>query len=191
MPIPNSPPFVAGALTSPRQLNRWLDKNPQGGALTRAGYTLTIPSFNVNYSWLGYSDIVLAIDYASPNNFVLQNFPAQPLNLDFTLCISYVNADLSVVRYRLWTSANEVIYGFIPPYNGECIKKNFRFEVWSTSLGNAVLTQPIVSFTSVLQNYDYRFASDLSLTTGTSKQGFSSNLNLPFNFNNAATVNTQ
>jgi hypothetical protein len=43
MPQHNVPPFETGAITKPRQLNRWLDKNPEGAGLQRVESFITLP----------------------------------------------------------------------------------------------------------------------------------------------------
>lgn len=51
----------------------------------------------------------------------------------------------------------------LPKYTNQMIKKNFRIEIWSyPSTINAQAT-PIVLPTSVMQNLDYRYASDTNL----------------------------
>lgn len=69
MPQPLAPPFATGSITIPRQLQRWLDINPQGGQLTRSRYFLTLPSFSVSVNWVGVSDIVAAFNFEAPKNF--------------------------------------------------------------------------------------------------------------------------
>ncbi len=69
MAKPLSPPPLdeAGAITQPRQLERWLDNNPVT-QLTRTQAFVTLPSFSVSAAWLGYSDIVAVFNFASPKN---------------------------------------------------------------------------------------------------------------------------
>lgn len=69
MPQPSSPPYAAGAITIPRQLNRWLDVNTQNGPLTRARYFIVLPAFTVTGTWIGVSDIVAAFNFEATNNF--------------------------------------------------------------------------------------------------------------------------
>lgn len=152
------------SLSDPNFLDRWLDRNPLS-ALTRCRFFLVVPAFNIPSTWLGYSDIVGAYNYVSPNNFVLKDFGKWvPSNPNYTLCVAYANNDGSVVRYRLWTAVGEKFYSMVPQYNGQVIKKLFRFEIWNGSAGavsQAVDLTPIL--TSVLQNVDYRYGTDLLL----------------------------
>ena len=72
MPDNSYPPTESGALVYPRQLNRWLDVNPQGGALRRAQLYLTFPAFSVTPNWVGVSDIVAAMNFECPKNLSLK-----------------------------------------------------------------------------------------------------------------------
>lgn len=165
MPDNNYPPFATdtGALIIPRQLDRWIDINPQGGALRRCQTYITLPAFSRAVAWRGYSDIVAAFNYSSPNNFSLKTFTA-PTSPNYTLCISYTNSDKTVVRYKLWAAiSGEEIPWEIPLYANQPIKKNFRLEVWSTNVASVIQTSSVNLYTSVLQNIDYRFGSDTSL----------------------------
>lgn len=154
--------------SDPNFLNRWLDRNPLS-PLTRCRYFLTIPAFNIQSGWKGYSDIVGAYNYISPNLFTLKDINNwAPIAPNYTLCIAYANADHSVVRYRLWTAVGETIYSNIPLYDGQVIKKKFRFEIWNSSSGVATQTTDLTPIlTSVLQNVDYRYGADALLTIPT------------------------
>lgn len=159
------PPYASGALTIPRQLERWLDINPQNGPLRRTETFITIPAFNVPYTWLGYSDIVVSFNFEAPNNFSLKSISGIINNPNFYLCISYRVGNI-VTRYALWQNVGEVLFFSPPPlYIGQPIKKNFRLEVWSTSQGSpAVSSSDSLLYTSVKGNIDYRFGSDSNLT---------------------------
>lgn len=161
MPDSQHPPFVSGATSIPRMLNRWLDKNYQGGPLQRIQTYITLPSFNVNVTWGGFSDIVAAFNFEAPNNFSLK--PFTPLvGTNYTLCISY-HVGTVMHRYILWNGAGAVMPGVIPVYNGQTILKNFRLEVWSTSQGNATQSQSVGFYTSVRGDLDYRYGVDTPL----------------------------
>jgi hypothetical protein len=69
MPEPLHPPFAQGSTSIPRQLQRWLDINPQGGALTRCRYYITMPAFSQATNWIGVSDIVVAFNFEAPKAF--------------------------------------------------------------------------------------------------------------------------
>jgi hypothetical protein len=75
MPYPLVPPPLTdtGALLYPRTLQRWLDVNPVT-KLTRTGTYITLPTFNINVNWLGYSDIVASFNFEGPNNFSLTSY---------------------------------------------------------------------------------------------------------------------
>ena len=161
MPDQSHPPYAAGSKTIPRTLIRWLDVNPQNGSLRRCQTYLTLPAFTqANSTWNGYSDIVASFNCEAPNNFsltgVLSDIPANP---NYTLCISY-RVGGTVTRYVLWLATGSNMNQNIPLYNGQPIKKNFRFEVWNTSQGAASQGVAINFYTSVLQGVDYRYGND-------------------------------
>lgn len=158
MPEQSYPPYADGAKTVPRQLNRWLDVNPQNGALRRCGTTLTIPAFTTTATWDNVPDIVAAFNYEAPNNFSLYNIPS-PESPNYTMCISY-RVDNTVTRYRLWGDSINVAPDL---YNGETIKKNFRIEVWQNSSTSPSDTNSYTLTTSVLKGIDYRFGTDSAL----------------------------
>jgi hypothetical protein len=57
----------------------------------------------------------------------------------------------------------------VPLYSGQPIQKNFRFEVWSTSQGNASQAKALQFYTSVAGQLDYRYGTD-SLLVGNDGQ---------------------
>ena len=163
MPEPLHPPYSAGSLTIPRTLIRWLDINPQNGQLTRTQSYITLPAFTGNgESWNGYSDIVTSFNFEAPNNFSLLVGSAIPVNPNYTLCISY-RVGNTLTRYIIWEALGTVMPGGVKFYNGQPILKNFRFEIWSTSQGNATQAQPVTFYTSVRGGQDYRYAVDSAL----------------------------
>lgn len=133
MPAPSNPPPAdeAGALLSPRQLNRWLDINPVR-KLSRTQTYLTVPVFDIDYAWMGYSTLVAAFNATGDRNFTLPTItvPASP---NYLLCISWIDSDNNMHRYKLWEDVGEVFFFDVPLYAGQLIKKNFRFEVWSVA----------------------------------------------------------
>ena len=73
MPEQSHPPYVPGAKTIPRQLNRWLDVNAQNGPLERAKKFLSIPAFTFsNDNWKGYSQVIGQFNYQAPNSLSLR-----------------------------------------------------------------------------------------------------------------------
>lgn len=165
MPEQQYPPFSndSGALVVPRQLNRWLDVNPQGGPLKRCETYITLPTFNVATTFTDASDIVASFNFEAPNNFSLKPFTA-PTSPNYMLCISY-RVGATVTRYILWDATGSKLNEGCPLYTGQPILKNFRLEVWNTSQGNVSQTLPITFYTSVKQNIDYRFGTDSALVT--------------------------
>lgn len=163
MPEPLHPPF-SPANQQPRTLNRWLDHNHQGGALTRTRGYFILPAFDITPTWKGYSEIVASFNFSSPNNFSITNFVGSNSG-NYVLCLAYADSNGKVYRYR-FSGSGGVFYFTIPAYNGQLILKNFRIEVWSINANNATLTSPISLLTSVLsKQYDYRFGDDFALAS--------------------------
>lgn len=163
MPEQSHPPYESGALVIPRQLQRWLDVNPQNGPLRRTEKYISIPSFNIVHAWNGYSEIVGEYHFEAPNNFSLKiphDGDVISLGTNYTLCVSYVNSDNSVVRYSLIRGAGDIFYFDLPVYNGQLIKKNFRIEIWNTSQVTCSDTSTTNIYTSVLGSQDYRYGVD-------------------------------
>ena len=164
MPDTNYPPFESGALAIPRQLNRWLDKNPQGGPLRRVDTYITLPVFSVADTWIGYSDIVTSFNFECAYNFSLTLNYIVPANPNYVLCVSY-RVGNTVTRYMLWDATGSEMNRDIPMYAGQPIKKNFRFEVWNTSQGAVSQATEFKFYTSKLGSIDYRFGADYALAT--------------------------
>lgn len=157
MSITNNPPF----------LNRWLSVN-KVVPLTRVRTFITLPVFSIVNDLLGYSTIMGAFNFEAPNNFSLVGLSdVIPDDPNYTLCISYVNDDFSVVRYSLWRASGDLMYFTLPEYEGQLIKKNFRLEIWGLAELSVATTleqlTAIVLNTSVLGDVDYRSGSDKSL----------------------------
>jgi len=131
MPRPIAPPpsDEAGALTNPRQLQRWLDVNPVP-VLTRIRSYFELPIFSVDSQWKGYSEIVAVFNYTAANNFTLKPFTI-PTSPNYVACIMWIDADYNVYRYRLWEDAGEVFFFDVPLYTNQKIGKNFRIEIWN------------------------------------------------------------
>lgn len=178
------PPY---SITQPRVLNRWLDVNSQNGPLQRCNTYFTIPAFSITPTWLGYSDIIEAFAFSSPNNFTIINPSIFSSIDDYFICISYVEADLSVVRYALNDVPSTILFE-VEAYDHQLIKKNFRIEIWSKS-ATAIVATAVTMYTSVRTNKDTRFGTDQSLATGTVNTDFVSTLDLPFVFDNTITTN--
>lgn len=161
MPEPTHPPYSPTATITPRQLQRWLDVNQQNGPLTRTSTYITLPIFNVNVTWKGYSEIVAAFNFEAPNAFSLTSLVSElPINPNYYLAISWYDSKGNHARYAIIKGVGEVLYFSIPYYVGQLIKKNFRLEVWSTNVAACINLTPINFYTSVLTDIDYRFGSD-------------------------------
>ena len=139
-PLVPPPLSDTGAWAIPRTLQRWLDVNPITHLTRTQGY-ITLPAFNVNVNWLGYSDIVAAFNFEGPNNFSLTGFDIEPSPIpNYLLCIMWRDSSGNVKRYKLWSGVGEVLYFPVPMYKGQKIAKNFRLEIWSVS-------QPVINTT--------------------------------------------
>jgi hypothetical protein len=132
MPSPSNPPFEAGALLQPRQLQRWLDCN-KVNKLTRAETYLELPAFSIITSWRGYSEIIGVFNFASERNFTFKNLEA-PLNPNYVACVAWLDDSGNMVRYSLWRHDDDVFYFPLAPYTKQKVKHNFRIEIWSVRL---------------------------------------------------------
>lgn len=182
MPIPPSPPFVSTATQQPRQLQRWLDINPQGGALQRTQTYITLPVFSVAVSWKGYSEIVASFNFEAPNNFSFRSLSNLPVSPNYALAVSWYDSEGNSQRYFLWKSVGEVIFFEEILYISQLIKKNFRFEIWSTNVANCSNTTAINFYTSVLGILDYRYGTDSALVNADTEVTNFQNINgnVPF-----------
>jgi len=164
MPDTLHPPYAAGATTIPRTLVRWLDINAQNGALARAQTYITLPAFSYTPSaWTGVSDLIATFNCESPNAFsftgLLSILPSSP---NYVLYVSHrVGGD--VTRYLLWDAVGSVLTQPALVYINQLIKKNFRFEIWSTSQSLVSQALPINFYTTVKARQDYRYAVDSPL----------------------------
>jgi hypothetical protein len=81
----------------------------------------------------------------------------------------------------LWDAAGSNLNQTITPYSGQGILKNFRFEVWNTLQGAASQATSIDIFTSVLNKFDWRYATDSILkASDTEVTNFNYNASLPY-----------
>lgn len=179
MPEPTHPPYVAGATTIPRQLERWLDINPQNGALTRTQGTFTIPLFDfttpaysIEFPYHGATAsptlIGAVFNFTSQNVFSLKSDSVNRLfgSVNYTLVIASKNPDATLTRYILW-QGEPVIPIVLTRYAGEPINKTFRIEIWFEGFEP---NQEIISvaqglLTSVLGDVDYRYGTDFPIET--------------------------
>lgn len=156
---------IIDASAYPATLLRWLNVNAVA-PLGRIRTYVDMPAFSQAHTWRGYSDIVAAFNVASPNNISLIGISSVlPTAPNYLLCVSYVNSDREVVRYKLWEDVGEVLYFNVPLYTGQLLKKNFRFEIWSTASSPAVQVDSIRFTTSILGNIDTRRSGPTSLAT--------------------------
>ena len=152
MPIPSAPPpsNESGALTQPRQLQRWLDVNVVPRLTRTQGY-FTIPAFSVNAEWRNASGIAAVFNYTATKNFTLKPFTV-PVSPNYLACIAWVDDDYVMHRYKLWSDVGEALFFDCPLYAGQLIKKNFRIEIWN------ILPDPLTEFS--LAGAGNAFAND-------------------------------
>lgn len=138
MPYPDAPPYAVepGAVTQPRQLQRWLDVN-KVPVLTRTRGYFTLPAFSVETQWKGYSEIVAAFNYEAPNKFSLKNITSVN-DPNYVACVAWVDSEYVMHRYALWTGAGEVFHFSAPLYTGQVIGRNFRIEIWNVALSDVL-----------------------------------------------------
>jgi hypothetical protein len=146
----------------PRMLQRWMDVNPQNGALQRTRQYITLPTFSLDIEAYRFNTLVAEYLFAAPHNFSLKSSTEFPEYPEFTLCVSSIHNGV-VKRYKLFAAFHESLSFDIPLYNGEMIQKNFKLEIWSAQAFTIVSEAAIVLYTSVLNNVDYRYGSDGSL----------------------------
>lgn len=184
MPDNTYPPFAGdtGGLTQPRTLQKWLDTSPQGGALRRTQSYVSLPVFNQAVTWRGYSEIIIAFNFAASNNFVWIDRTDLPSDGNYVLCVAW-QKDGVVYRYKLCGPAG-VFYFALADYTNQKIGKNFRLEVWSISAANVSETTARQMWTSVRGQVDYRFGVDFELvsvsTTVTDFQNIQTTVDLPY-----------
>jgi hypothetical protein len=161
-PLVPPPLSDTGAWAIPRTLQRWLDVNPITHLTRTQGY-ITLPAFNVNVNWLGYSDIVAAFNFEGPNNFSLTGFNIEPSPMpNYLLCIMWRDSNGNVKRYKLWSGVGEVLYFPVPIYSGQKIAKNFRFEIWSVAptlpYNTFTVTNVVSPSTGANGVYDWKYS---------------------------------
>lgn len=162
---PNPPPVdEAGAIISPRQLNRWLDIN-QVNHLTRTETYITAVAFSVDCDWKGYSELIAAWNFEASHNFTFKQVQnVLPTSPNYVMCVMWEDQDRNVYRYALWQNVGEVFYFNVPLYTGQQIKANFRLEVWNVEdVTTAEQATDITLYTSVRGNYDYIWQVDNAL----------------------------
>lgn len=178
MPEQSHPPYVDGALVIPRQLERWLDINPQNGPLERTKRTFTIPAFNFEvprnvivfpYNGVNVRPCLIGgvFNYTASNVFSLKvkgttNIVGQST---YTLVIGSKNSDGTLTRYILW-QGNPIVPLEISVYSGQPINAIFRIEVWYTrNTPIQLIGTAQILITSKLGDLDYRYGVDSSLET--------------------------
>jgi len=171
MPAPQVPPPASdsGALTYPRQLQRWLDVWPVT-KLDRTESYITIPSFSIANTWNGYSTIIATYNFEGKNNFSLKYIVGEVSNPNYILCVMWIDTNSVTHRYMFWKGIGEVMPQELPLYTGQLVKKNFRLEVWNINSTTAVQTTAINVYTSVLGGLDYRYGNDFTLVNNDGQQ---------------------
>lgn len=125
-----------------RIIPRWLELYPVRLFDLLDTY-FVIPAFeitDIETTDVNDSYIITQFNAAFTNNVSLKTV-RKPDNVDdFCLCVKYREDDV-VTRYKLWSGVGEVMWDSIPEYNGEIIKSNMVFEVW-TKVGSSTATLP-------------------------------------------------
>ena len=163
MPEQYHPPNV----NQPRVLNRWLDVNAQNGPISRTGTYLIVPAFTFTkepYALCAYAYGMFTC--VAAKNFSFINLPDLS-DYDFLLVVSFVDADLTIKRYKL--NDIDIDIGVdILPYTNQRIAKSFCIEIWSDQSA-AILASSLTLQTSPKNAVDYRFGLDSSIATVTEK----------------------
>ena len=161
----------------PRQLNRWLDKNPVA-KLTRNQAYFVMPAFEFSVEDTTYSNLVGAFNYEAGNNFTIKSYPTPDFsniipsiiaNFAYVICVMWKDSLLNTHRYALWQDVGEVFYFDVPLYEGQKIGKNFRLEIWSVPIGTGfagqVSSDETTFYTSLRGGYDYMWQDDFTIAT--------------------------
>lgn len=99
----------------------------------KLGTYLTIPSFSINATWRGASEIIAKFNFSLTANFTISRIIEQE---NFCACISWKPTSTTIVRYKLWKDVGEILY--VPLYNGEKIGNNFSIEIWNIQPTNPI-----------------------------------------------------
>lgn len=114
-------------------------------------------TFDETYN-LGHSLLLATADIGNPSKFSLQMPIEVPDDITACLCVSYLDENDEVVRYKLIEGVGEHLND-VPLYNGEPLPVGAQLEVWSVVNERiAALTEEISLYTS------YRFKVDKSDT---------------------------
>lgn len=92
---------------------------------------VVLPSFSIENTWLGASEIIRQFNYyfvGAPNGFSFPALPPKPANVNYCLCVRYRVGD-TVTRYKLWEDVTELLY--VDLYAGQPIRPYFSLEVWN------------------------------------------------------------
>src|SRR5882724_4101300 len=119
------PPFREERLTynrSPSTLIR-----TKGRYVTKLPYFFSIPSFSINNTWRGSSEIVRKFYFFFEKNFSILDYLNLSPDGNYIPCISW-KKDGIVYRYKLWYNNQGLLY--VPSYAGQAINKNFYLEIW-------------------------------------------------------------
>jgi hypothetical protein len=125
-----------------RQVTRWLELFP----VRRFGLLDTyfiIPAFEITdipITDVNDSYIITQFNAELGYNVSFKTITKPDGVDDFCLCVKYREDDV-VTRYKLWSGVGEIMWDSIPDYNGEVIKGNMCFEVW-TKVGSTTATLP-------------------------------------------------
>jgi len=123
-------------------INRWLNWRKVSKHKKQTSY-LQIPVFSFTNPrvWQDASIIIAQYNFTTSQNFTIdKNMVVAPEDSNFVLCVKY-RVGNTVYRYKFWNLDSDTIN--FPLYNGEIVKKNCTFEVWSTS-GSTTVDNPSI-----------------------------------------------
>ena len=127
-------------------INQWLSTRLANIVSKQRGY-ITLPAFSQAVTYIGVAEIVRQYNYSVANDFVIKNFPFNPSNPDYILCIKYRIGN-TVYRYKLWDRDGvATTLDFAPVYSGQVIKKNFTLEIWNQPGQTSVTQVTALTFT--------------------------------------------
>ena len=128
-------------------------------------YTLLCPAFSApQQTWGGASMVtaIISVPILVPYSF---SFPVAIQSTTFIPVVKIINADLTVTRYKLWSTGTEILP--VANYAGEAIPPGAIIEIWSVLGSNPAMTASWnLELGSVLAPFSPNDFSSVPLTTG-------------------------
>ena len=121
------PPFREERLLYAQEPNKVRQKSTY---VTKLPYFFSIPTFSLENTWKGASEILQKYYFTLEKNFSILDQNIVP-DGNYIPCIAWKPTVDTIVRYKLWNHDEGLLYA--PLYTGQTINKNFYLEIWSTN----------------------------------------------------------